>query len=228
MIGVRRFLGGAGLAAAAPPQAEPAPSSSFSAPMSPPSESTTMNSTPVPSQRLMQFSDEDSSQDAGSRFASQTNPDPKSSSSFYRANEPRPRQGSAWGSDGQRSSSLSSRSRSPSLAGHANLRSRPSSPPRAGPSSFRPPLPSNIKTNGMDPRASPATSNALTSSSLTWRHASTPLNTKDELLMSLLASQAVVDSKDSEILTADDVEELKRVSLFRTRFHGRTLRNVHG
>lgn len=34
---------------------------------------------------------------------------------------------------------------------------------------------------------------------------------KDELLLSLLASQAVVDSKDSEILNADEVEELKRV-----------------
>lgn len=29
--------------------------------------------------------------------------------------------------------------------------------------------------------------------------------------MSLLASQAVVDSKDSEILSADEVDELKRV-----------------
>jgi hypothetical protein len=37
------------------------------------------------------------------------------------------------------------------------------------------------------------------------------VNTKDELLMSLLASEAVVDSRDSEILSSEQVEELKKV-----------------
>lgn len=37
-----------------------------------------------------------------------------------------------------------------------------------------------------------------------------PLNTRDELLISLLASQAVVDSRDFEILGSEDVDELKK------------------
>ncbi|KAG8745564.1 hypothetical protein FRC10_007742 [Ceratobasidium sp. 414] len=38
------------------------------------------------------------------------------------------------------------------------------------------------------------------------------VNTKDELLLSLLASEAVVDSRDSEILSAEQVEELKKLN----------------
>lgn len=37
------------------------------------------------------------------------------------------------------------------------------------------------------------------------------LNTRDELLMSLLTSEAVVDSRDFEILSAEEIEELKKV-----------------
>lgn len=37
------------------------------------------------------------------------------------------------------------------------------------------------------------------------------LNTRDELLMSLLASEAVIDSRDFEILSAEEAEELKKV-----------------
>lgn len=37
------------------------------------------------------------------------------------------------------------------------------------------------------------------------------LNTKDELLMSLLTSEAVVDSRDFEILSAEEIDELKKV-----------------
>ncbi|KAG8896219.1 hypothetical protein FRC00_006254 [Tulasnella sp. 408] len=81
-------------------------------------------------------------------------------------------------------------------------------------SSSRPPL-SSIATTATrfttDPRASPAVSG--TGSSLTWRNAHSSVNMKDELLLSLLASQAVVDSKDSEILSAEDVEELKRTEV---------------
>jgi hypothetical protein len=39
------------------------------------------------------------------------------------------------------------------------------------------------------------------------------LNTRDELLISLLSSEAVVDSREFEILTAELVEELKKVSV---------------
>ncbi|KAJ7223959.1 Up-regulated during septation-domain-containing protein [Mycena rebaudengoi] len=37
-----------------------------------------------------------------------------------------------------------------------------------------------------------------------------PLNTRDELLISLLASEAVVDSRDFEILSSEEVEDLKK------------------
>ncbi|QRW01726.1 Up-regulated during septation protein [Ceratobasidium sp. AG-Ba] len=47
--------------------------------------------------------------------------------------------------------------------------------------------------------------------------------TKDELLMSLLASEAVVDSRDSEILNAEQVEELKKEdALLQSRYASST------
>ncbi|KAF5358960.1 hypothetical protein D9758_004907 [Tetrapyrgos nigripes] len=42
------------------------------------------------------------------------------------------------------------------------------------------------------------------------QRASGLLNTRDELLLSLLASEAVVDSRDFEILSSEEVEELKK------------------
>lgn len=50
-------------------------------------------------------------------------------------------------------------------------------------------------------------------SSMNWapKRASVALNTRDELLMSLMASEAVVDSREYQVLTAEDVEELKKV-----------------
>ncbi|KAL5530104.1 hypothetical protein ACEPAF_6361 [Sanghuangporus sanghuang] len=43
-----------------------------------------------------------------------------------------------------------------------------------------------------------------------WKRASGPVDTRDELLMSLLASEAIVDSRDCDILHSEDVEELKK------------------
>ncbi|KZP00094.1 hypothetical protein CALVIDRAFT_533749 [Calocera viscosa TUFC12733] len=45
-----------------------------------------------------------------------------------------------------------------------------------------------------------------------WRvkHSSSLLDTNDDLLLSLLASQAVVDAREFEVLSMDEVEELKR------------------
>lgn len=37
------------------------------------------------------------------------------------------------------------------------------------------------------------------------------VDTRDELLMSLLASEAIVDSREFEILSSEEVEELKKV-----------------
>ncbi|KAF8592660.1 hypothetical protein K439DRAFT_1650281 [Ramaria rubella] len=43
-----------------------------------------------------------------------------------------------------------------------------------------------------------------------WKRTNSLVNTKDDLLMSLLASEAAVDSRGFEILSAEEVEELKR------------------
>lgn len=37
------------------------------------------------------------------------------------------------------------------------------------------------------------------------------LNIRDDLLMSLLASEAIVDSRGFEVLSSEEVEELKKV-----------------
>ena len=43
-----------------------------------------------------------------------------------------------------------------------------------------------------------------------WKRSSTLLNTRDELLISLLASEAMVESREYEILSSEEVEELKK------------------
>jgi hypothetical protein len=45
-----------------------------------------------------------------------------------------------------------------------------------------------------------------------WKRNSGLLNTRDELLMSLMASEAVVDSRGFDILTAEEVEDFKKVT----------------
>jgi len=46
-----------------------------------------------------------------------------------------------------------------------------------------------------------------------WKRISGNLNTRDELLISLMASEAVIDSRDFEIITAEEVDDLKKVFL---------------
>ncbi|KAL0950197.1 hypothetical protein HGRIS_010189 [Hohenbuehelia grisea] len=74
----------------------------------------------------------------------------------------------------------------------------------AGPSSPSPTLPSH--------RIPPPNGGSRQSahSELDWKRASTAMNTRDELLISLLASEAVVDSRSFEILGSDEVEDLKK------------------
>lgn len=44
-----------------------------------------------------------------------------------------------------------------------------------------------------------------------WKRTSAPLNNRDELLISLLASEAVVDSRGFDILPSEQVDDLKKV-----------------
>ncbi|KAH0840238.1 Up-regulated during septation-domain-containing protein [Lanmaoa asiatica] len=50
----------------------------------------------------------------------------------------------------------------------------------------------------------------MSESSVGWKRTSELVNIRDELLMSLLTSEAVVDSRECEILSAEGVEELKK------------------
>lgn len=78
----------------------------------------------------------------------------------------------------------------------------PMSSPGAGPSSPRA-APSRIVTR----------KNVTSSQSSDTAHkrTSSRLNIRDDLLLSLLASDAVVDSREFEILSSEEVDELKRV-----------------
>jgi hypothetical protein len=44
-----------------------------------------------------------------------------------------------------------------------------------------------------------------------WKRDSGDLSTRDELLMSLMASDAVIDSREFDILSAEEIEDLKKV-----------------
>lgn len=97
----------------------------------------------------------------------------------------------------------SGRSSNTASLAHSSPTSFPTSSPIrrpvAGPSSSRvaPPNNASSRTSGSGSEG---------------RQSGLRLNTRDELLMSLLASEAVVDSRDFDILSAEDVEELKKVS----------------
>ncbi|KAF5322596.1 hypothetical protein D9619_000538 [Psilocybe cf. subviscida] len=71
----------------------------------------------------------------------------------------------------------------------------PSAPASAVPPSPNNPPPSARKSGSNDP---------------SWVQTAGPLNTRDELLISLMTSEAVIDSREFEILSAEEVEELKK------------------
>ncbi|KAH6914778.1 Up-regulated during septation-domain-containing protein [Coprinopsis sp. MPI-PUGE-AT-0042] len=79
--------------------------------------------------------------------------------------------------------------------GRGSPSSRMSSPRRV-------PVPDSNNLSRASTSASPSQWNA--------KRASGPLNTRDELLMSLMASEAVVDSHDYQVLSTDEVEDLKK------------------
>lgn len=76
----------------------------------------------------------------------------------------------------------------------------PVTSPVAGPSSSSVPLPAPLPPRNSVPSE--------------WKRTSGLLNVRDDLLMSLLTSEAVIDSRECEILSGEEVEELKNV-----RFH---------
>lgn len=98
---------------------------------------------------------------------------------------------------------------STTMSGRApNAIAGPSSPPR--------PLPN---------RVAQLSHKAVIALDPSWKRSSHMVDTRDELLMSLLASEAIVDSHDCAILTSDEVEELKKVCCI-FLFKGRCLISV--
>ncbi|KAF9464805.1 Up-regulated during septation-domain-containing protein [Collybia nuda] len=81
-----------------------------------------------------------------------------------------------------------------------------------------PPAPSPPSNGRSSPTASSSSSprvlpNRISRKSVPdseWKRTSVPLNTRDELLISLLASEAVVDSRGFEILPSEQVDDLKK------------------
>ncbi|KAG0702418.1 Up-regulated during septation-domain-containing protein [Suillus ampliporus] len=97
----------------------------------------------------------------------------------------------------------------------ASAASSPISPPRIT-SPSRKPVPNSASLNSpvpgpSSPRIPPPTPlRPRTSAASEWKRTSGLLNIRDDLLMSLLTSEAVVDSRECEILSGEEVEELKK------------------
>lgn len=53
--------------------------------------------------------------------------------------------------------------------------------------------------------------NSVRNSEPGWKRDSGNLSTRDELLMSLMASEAVIDSRGFVILSAEEIDDLKKV-----------------
>ncbi|KAG2013231.1 hypothetical protein CC2G_010164 [Coprinopsis cinerea AmutBmut pab1-1] len=192
MNGVRRFLGAATSSSQSPPQEPQTPPQQSAAPLFSPKVATaTASPTSNPNWSP--------SHSGGLSFSSS----PKSTAAlFLKKDRPKPpipngdnvslhnRSGSFTRSSGY--------ARSPSPMGGTG----PNSPSSMTSSPRRVPVPSEHTLS----RASTSAS----SSQWNPKRASGPLNTRDELLMSLMASEAVVDSREYQILGTEEVEELKK------------------
>ncbi|KZT24552.1 hypothetical protein NEOLEDRAFT_1134960 [Neolentinus lepideus HHB14362 ss-1] len=207
MNGVRRFLGGGlanGAPSQSPPQQTPIPPPiqptaplSISKPSWPPSPTGTQPDSPLGS------------------------PKTTTVSLFLRKDKQRPvaqpgEEGSEGSPGGQstRPTSNSSSILSPSRSRGSMPASSPATTP-GGPSQSLPSSPgagpsSSPVRPGMSNRKSVMSRKSIHHVDQNFRPGSGMFNTKDELLMDLLASEAVVDSRNYLILSAEEVEELKK------------------
>jgi hypothetical protein len=83
-------------------------------------------------------------------------------------------------------------------------------------SNFSTPSPTRSQSLLIDSPPSSSSLNRISRKSVNlsesgWKQNSGLLNTRDELLMSLMASEAVVDSRGFDILTAEEIEDYKKV-----------------
>ncbi|EMD40410.1 hypothetical protein CERSUDRAFT_91132 [Gelatoporia subvermispora B] len=205
MNGVRRFLGGGGTGSASSTpttQSQPLPPTSPPLSSSPPLP-------PIPPTAPLAIGSKPSWPPSPLQSPVQSLPDsPKTTTAalFFRKDRQRPPPShnssvSAGtspeddvGNTSMSSQSMSTASRDSGMGSPRSLLSSPI----AGPSSPRGPLPQRVSELARKPIASES------------RRASGIYNTKDDLLLGLLASEAVVDSRGCEILNAEEVEELKK------------------
>jgi hypothetical protein len=87
---------------------------------------------------------------------------------------------------------------------------KPPPPPISGPSSTE--SSPTISTPPLRRKAPPAEWEETSPPSNGQASGEKPANTRDALLLSLLSSEAIVDSRAYEILSAEEVEDLKKVS----------------
>ncbi|KAI0355361.1 hypothetical protein OH77DRAFT_1424841 [Trametes cingulata] len=186
MNGVRRFLGGgAGTAASTPPsQTSPLPPST-----PPPSTTNPLNVPPKPSWPP--------SSPPQNGTALEESPKMTTAALFFRKDRQRPPPGPSTSTKSDEDTGNSSFQSSRDSVDSGRTSTQPSSPV-AGPSSPRMPMPMRVSELTRKPVDGDG------------RRSSAMFSSKDDLLISLLASEAIVDSRGCEVLSAEEVEELKK------------------
>ncbi|KZT05616.1 uncharacterized protein LAESUDRAFT_743869 [Laetiporus sulphureus 93-53] len=191
MNGIARFLGGGGTPA----------SLQFSPPSSPPSQSPPQQ--PVPLARSSKPSWPPSPLQSPTELPANESPKMTTAALFLRKDRQKLPPGPP-SSEGTANGSFHSPNSSRQSNGVSLARSQgPSAqapPPVAGPSAPRP----------LANRVSGLSRIPVDRSAMDSKRSTAMFTTRDELLVSLLASEAIVDSRGCEILSAEEVEELKK------------------
>ena len=193
MNGVRRLLGG--VVNGSPPSNQDSPLSAQTVPLafSPKAGPTWPPSSPSASQQSY-GSPSASPNTTAALFLKKDRPNPPIDEDASRI----------YPSAGRQSMGITSNSQTNLIPSPTRSQTLPNSPP-SGPSSF---------SGHGTPPSSYSARNSTRKSGITdpdWKRISGNLNTRDELLISLMASEAVIDSRDFEIITAEEVEDLKKV-----------------
>ncbi|CDO77018.1 hypothetical protein BN946_scf184380.g3 [Trametes cinnabarina] len=183
MNGVRRFLGGG--TSTPPPQTSPLP------PSTPPSSTNPLNVPPKPSWPPT------SSPPQNGAAALEESPKMTTAALFFRKDRQRPLPGPSTSTKSDEDTGNSSFQSSRDSVESGRTSTQPSSPV-AGPSSPRFPVPMRVAELARKPVDAESGRSSIF------------LSSKDDLLMSLLASEAIVDSRGFEVLSAEEVEELKK------------------
>lgn len=222
MNGVRRFLGGGGGSVTSTPTTQDSP-----LPATPPVTAPLFIAKPSWPPTSPPQSPPDSSP------PQMTSPKTTTAALFFRKDKQKPLPSNGVSEDDNTSFSYSPRNSNgngingiksnPSTPSRSNSSLPQASSPGAGPSSpTRPPLPQRVSqlSRKSIERVIPAGLDLE-------KRLSGTTNMRDELLITLLASEAIVDSRGYEILSAEEVEELKKVCCILDYFTISDLRHVY-